>query len=228
MNQNNHFLTPIEFYDNLDSDFINKRIKDYEQLFFNKFFPIDKSIKILDLGCGYGLFLDLCRRKGYLNIEGVEIVDKLVDYARNKFKLHTVSRGDIFEYLQSKTPNSYDMVSMINVLEHIKKDRVRELLDLIYSRLKPRGIFFAEAPNADSIHGIHTLFSDLTHEFAYTKVLLLQLFKLHGFINAEVYPNRVRSNKLIRLAQKLLTKIISGDDKLMYSGNLIAVARKPS
>ncbi len=226
MDNNNYSLTPTEFYDDPDANYTNKRFKDFESLFFSKFFPVDKNIKILDLGCGYGLFLDFCRKRGYLNIEGVEKVSKFVNYARNKLKLINVYEGDIFEYLNAKTPSSYDMISMINVLEHIKKDRVRELFDLIYSRLKPGGIFFAEVPNADSVHGLHTLFSDLTHEFAYTKLLLSQLFKLHGFVNVEVYPNRIRVNKLIRLAQKLLTKIISGDNQLMYSANIIAIARK--
>ncbi len=212
-------------YEEPDEIFVRGRLKDYKELLI-PLLPEDKSGRILDIGCGYGLFLDTCSKAGYKNLEGVDLVDEFTRYARDHYKLENIFTDDLIEHLRSRPDNSYGAITAINVVEHIKKERVYEMFELIGRKLKAGGIFVAEMPNADSVHGIHTLYSDLTHEFAYTKYLLDHLLKLAGFRDILVIPNRVRENWIIRILQKILAKIISGDDKLMFSGNLIVSARK--
>lgn len=216
----------FDYYEIPDESFRQKRYKHYFVNYIKPFFPSDKAAKILDLGCGYGLFLNACKICGYENIEGVEMIEKFVDFGRDSLGLKKIKCGDLFEYLASQKDSDYEVITAFNVLEHIKKDRVYQLFDLIRKKLKPGGVFIIEVPNADSQHGLSILFSDLSHEWAYSKRLLNQLYKLHGFVNAKILPSDVRTNKLIRLCQKILTKIVSGDDKLMYSSNLICAAYK--
>ena len=170
-----------EFYPEPDDNLKKRRFIEYKTTFIDPLFPKDKSIRIADLGCGYGLFLDACRRLGYLNYEGGELLEKFVNYANKELGLKTVARDDIFHFLESKSDEYYDVVTALNTVEHVKKDKVQYLLNLINKKLKPGGMFVMEVPNADSPLGIHTFFTDLTHEFAFSRKLAIKLLHLAGF-----------------------------------------------
>src|SRR3989338_6706614 len=125
-----------EFYPEPDDNLKKRRFIEYKTTFIDPLFPKDKSIRIADLGCGYGLFLDTCRRLGYLNYEGVELLEKFVNYANKELGLKTVARDDIFHFLESKSDEYYDVVTALNTVEHVKKDKVQYLLNLINKKLK--------------------------------------------------------------------------------------------
>jgi len=215
-----------EFYTKPDDALRRRKLIEYKKTYINVYFPENKNVKILDLGCGPGLFLEACKNSGYCNCEGVEMLDKLVDYARNEIKLSNIKKADVFDYLKIAEQPTYDIVAAFNLLEHIKKEKIGELLDLIFGSLKKGGLFLSEVPNADSPLGIHTFYSDITHEFAYTGGLMKKMLGLSGFSDISVLPNRVRKNPFIRLAQKILAKAVGFDDKIMFSGNIICIARK--
>ncbi|OGN10640.1 MAG: hypothetical protein A3J46_05535 [Candidatus Yanofskybacteria bacterium RIFCSPHIGHO2_02_FULL_41_11] len=215
-----------EFYSQPNEALKQRKFVEYKTQYIDKFFPEDKTAKILDLGCSYGLFLDACNRCGFLDYEGVDFDDKAVSYARREFGLKNIFKDDIFNFIDSRSDDTYDVITAFNIIEHIKKEKVETLLNLIYRKLKPHGLLFIEVPNADSPIGIHTFYSDITHEFAYTKSLVTRLLETAGFKNTKVMPNRVRSNLIIRLAQKVLAKVVGFDDKLMFSGNIIVIGQK--
>lgn len=215
-----------EYYNKPDEALIKRKGDEYRDLFIEPFFPEDKNVRILDVGCGYGIFLDACRQSGYKNVFGVDFNSEAAKFAMQKLGLENITYGDAFAYLDSAADESFHVITATNFVEHVKKERIPGLFSLVASKLKEDGRFIIELPNADSIHGIHTFFSDLTHEWAYTKALITNLLHKAGFSEVQVHPNRVRSNKLIRLAQKILTKIVSGDDILQYSAHLIVVASK--
>lgn len=215
-----------EFYGKPDEILKRRRFIEYKTRFIDPLFPKDKSIRILDLGCGYGLFLDACRRSGYTNCEGVEMSGEFADYARQELGLNNIARGDLFSYLESKSDGHYDVITAFNIIEHIRKERVEYLFDLINKKLKQGGLLIAEVPNADSPLGLHTLFSDLTHEFAFSRGLVVKLFNLAGFDGIKVMYQPMRQNPLIKLAQKILAKVVGFEYKLMFSGNIIIMGHK--
>lgn len=215
-----------EFYGKPNDTLRESRLREYRDLFIEPFFPKDTNIRVLELGCGYGLFMDACRENGYRNIFGVDFNAASVEYAKKELGLGNATQGDAFVYLDNQPDDSFDVIVAANFVEHVKKERVPSLFVLVAQKLKKGGKFIIEVPNADSIHGVHTFFSDMTHEWAYTKPLIVHLMNQAGLGDIKVLPNRVRHSKLIRLAQKILTKIVSGDDKLQYAGSIIAVGRK--
>ena len=215
-----------EFYAEPDEPLKRRRAVEYATQFIEHLFPADRSIRIADLGAGYGLFLDACRKQGYENIEGVEAGEPFVLYARRELDIHTITCGDLFSYLESKKDGSFDVVRAFNIVEHIKKEDVQGLLTLICQKLKRGGLFIMEVPNADSPLGVHTYFSDLTHEFAFSKKLAMRLLRLAGFepIQARYQPNL--RNPLIKLAQRILAKVVGLDHRAMFSGNIILAAHR--
>lgn len=215
-----------EFYAEPDELLKRRRFVEYKTRYIEPLFPRDTSIRIADIGCGYGLFLDACRNLGYANSEGVEQGSVFVDYARKELGLRDIVCGDLFDYLESKDDEYFDVVTAFNIIEHVKKEKVQDLLGLIYRKMKRGGMFIMEVPNADSPLGIHTYFSDLTHEFAFSKKLGLAILRLAGFKDATATYQPNTRNILIRLAQKVMARVVGFEHEMMFSGNIILVGHK--
>jgi 2-polyprenyl-3-methyl-5-hydroxy-6-metoxy-1,4-benzoquinol methylase len=214
------------YYKEPDKILFDRRMIEYKKKIIEPFFPENRKIKVLDVACGFGMFLEAARRSGYENCEGQDISETATLYAKNKLHLN-VTKSDLEIFLKSRQPESYDVITAINIIEHIKKDKIQEVLRLIESRLKNGGTFIMEAPNALSPLGLATFYSDYTHEWPFTPVLIRSSFDDVGFKGIEIVPSFINSNPLIRLGQKILSKITGLDDKLMWSGSLVAIGKKP-
>lgn len=108
--------------------------------------------KILDIGCGDGHFLYLCKNEGF-DISGVEYDRNLSEYANKK-------AGNVLpgKYDKQMFPENYfDVITMIQVLEHIPEPQ--KILEIAKYHLKPDGIIVIEVP---SIHAPHFLLYNLT------------------------------------------------------------------
>ena len=73
--------------------------------------------KILDVGCGRGLFLDIMRRRGW-DVVGSELNQETASYAEQVYGLK-VYAGSLAEH--SLAPESFDAINICGVLEHLKE-----------------------------------------------------------------------------------------------------------
>ncbi len=104
---------------------------------------IDKSAKILDLGCGPGYFLDEMKIRGYTNVEGVTL--SIEDANACVAKGHRVRRSDM-NFLEDRD-ESVDMLFCRHSLEHSPFPYIT-LLE--YNRiLKPNGFLYIEVPSPE-------------------------------------------------------------------------------
>jgi SAM-dependent methyltransferase len=103
-----------------------------------------KTGKILDIGCGRGLFLDVMRRGGWDTI-GTEFNQETAFYAINTYGLKILP-GDI---AQHKLPaESLDVININQVLEHLKNpDKV---LEESHRLLRKGGILIISVPDLRS------------------------------------------------------------------------------
>lgn len=97
--------------------------------------------KVLDIGCGTGDRLALLKKDG-CEVYGVEFSDQAL-YAQKHFGL------EVFRTLEEGVfpDNSFDIVTMYNVLEHVHQPR--EVLKEIRRILKAGGVLVLEVPNND-------------------------------------------------------------------------------
>ncbi len=102
--------------------------------------------KILDFGCNAGLFLLEAKKFGY-EIYGIELSETAIDYARKKLGINSIKRGGE-EKMDDFSDNYFEVITAFDVLEHILSPAA--VLDKIYSKLKPGGIFVATFPKMDS------------------------------------------------------------------------------
>jgi 2-polyprenyl-3-methyl-5-hydroxy-6-metoxy-1,4-benzoquinol methylase len=92
---------------------------------------MNRSDKILDYGCGVGLFLDVMKQNGYLNARG--------------YDAYVPGYGDAGLLTRSE----YDVVCSYDVIEHL--DDPREFMAAIVPLVRPGGLLFISTPNADHI-----------------------------------------------------------------------------
>jgi 2-polyprenyl-3-methyl-5-hydroxy-6-metoxy-1,4-benzoquinol methylase len=119
---------------------INRRAE-----FISKRFP--KKATILDVGCGYGFFLEEMARRGY-RVEGIEISEARRELAKE------VTSAPILN-INLADPNvevdieKIDVVTLFHVLEHII-DPIGFCRN-VQKLLKKNGTFVVEVPNVDEL-----------------------------------------------------------------------------
>ncbi len=103
------------------------------------------SGRLLEIGCGMGIFLDEMRRKGW-SVTGIEPNPKASEYARKRFELEimpsTLEESDL-------SSESFDVICLWNVLEHLPAPA--SALKKLQSALKPGGLLVFSIPNLESL-----------------------------------------------------------------------------
>lgn len=123
--------------------------------------------RILDVGCGRGEFLDVAAAAG-LETHGVDLDAAMLAHAA----AHRVIEAEALDYLQS-TPETFDVVSALHVIEHFPVDEGAALVRLGGSRLVPGGSLIVATPNPGSLPTIaHEFWKDPTHVRPYDVELL--------------------------------------------------------
>ncbi len=147
--------------------------------------PENKEAKIIDLGCGYGTFLNALSKMGYKNLFGLEIGKEQNEFLNKKgFKIYN---QDLVEFLRV-TDEKFDCITLFDVLEHFKKDELVEIVSLLKKRLTKDGVIILRVPNGEAIFKGSIMYGDFTHETFFSKRSLIQLFNTLGFEKVTVYP----------------------------------------
>jgi 2-polyprenyl-3-methyl-5-hydroxy-6-metoxy-1,4-benzoquinol methylase len=156
--------------------------------FFLKNFKKNKNLKILDIGCGWGKNLKILEKHGYTNSFGIDISTEQIEIAE-KNDIKNVKCINAIDFLKN-SKEKYDVILLIDVLEHIEFEESIELIKLINGSLNDDGTLYIQVPNAYSLF-IPLRYSDLTHLRAYTYHSLTQLMNLSTFKKFnfyELYP----------------------------------------
>lgn len=152
----------------------------YFKAFILPHFPADKKSKILEVGCGYGRYTQLITQTlKYENTVGVDISEEQIEYARSNYKLTNVFRADALEYLTS-TNEKYDLIILMDVLEHLELDYAIRLLRKINESLAPRGKLIIQVPNG--LSPLKPIFyGDVTHVRPFSVSSMSQILRMSGF-----------------------------------------------
>lgn len=202
-----------------------------------KAFPENKDAKILDLGCGSGIFIIEARHCGYFNVRGVDVSADQVAHAK---KLGVdVEVRDIFDELASLDSCSVDVILTIDVIEHLEDDYLLLLAQEVFRCLKHDGNWVIHAPNGYSPFVGAIRYGDLTHIRAFTRDSLEQLAGSIGFSSVKVTESapfsysiasfiRAIAWQVLRIFFALINIIETGwaRERLIFTRNLIAVVTK--
>jgi 2-polyprenyl-3-methyl-5-hydroxy-6-metoxy-1,4-benzoquinol methylase len=207
----------------------------YLSRIIKKHLPQDRDISVADLACGYGRLIYCLKKHGYHNIQGVDISNEQVELS-HKFGLNEVRCQNIDAFLDEKI-NTFDVLFLIDILEHLDKGQLLKLLDKVNSALRFGGIVVIHVPNAEGIFGGKSRYSDLTHETSFTSQSISQALTACGFTNVRCFedkpvihglPSFVRYVlwQLFTLPYRILLLAETGIGKCILSQNMLVSAEK--
>ena len=121
------------------------------------FFPRNKAIQVLDLGCGTGNVLAFLARRLKGSFTGLDSSKFMLSKHKGPKSIRLV-HGDL--YAPAFKPHSFDVVLSLDVLEHLKDDT--GCLKSIDRMLKPGGVAILVVPAFMCLWSVH---DDLNNHF---------------------------------------------------------------
>jgi len=177
----------------IDAAYIRKRrLRELAISRFNRYAKyLPAGVKLLDVGCGAGLFLDEARAKvPDARLFGIEPDSIAVQYCRRELGLE-VHQG-FLEDCEGWEP--VDAIGAFHLIEHI--DGLNQFVQALRAKLEPGGLVFLETPNCyGSWNGIGMF--HLAHLQTFSPETLGNLFRRNGFevlASGEIEDNLEFSN----------------------------------
>ena len=141
-----------EFSKNYDKIFpLNNKKLDLIDNTFKNLKKKREDIKLLDVGCGTGSYSIALAEKGY-QLKAVDIDAEMISIAESKMEEARVDvdfyRLGMLNLKEKFKAHSFDGIYIIgNVLVHLKKEEIKEFLELAASLLKAEGKLFIQIVN---------------------------------------------------------------------------------
>lgn len=121
-----------------------------------KHFGNDRTIRIVDAGCGTGGFLDYLQRHGYTNATGLDISALAVDFCRRRGL--AVEQGSIADAEALARSGMADVIVSMDVICSLPDAEQRvAFLHAAHAQLNPGGLLIVQTPAFASLGGIHDL-----------------------------------------------------------------------
>ena len=133
--------------------YIESQLQSNSERFDNQVRVVQKHVtrsnpRLLDIGCGGGLFLAKIGGNGYM-VTGLELSDTRAYYAKMKYNLEIIKEPIESEYWSAYQEN-YDVVTLWDVIEHVNYPQatLKSVIDI----LKKGGFLFIDTPFRDSFY----------------------------------------------------------------------------
>jgi 2-polyprenyl-3-methyl-5-hydroxy-6-metoxy-1,4-benzoquinol methylase len=154
--------------------------------------------KLLDVGCGNGIFLDSSKKFGFTP-EGIEPNPVAIDLCR---KLYAFSPHRGFLTMDSNLPKNFGVLTAWDVIEHVSDPRI--FLETCHAHLQNNGILLLETPDESCFirkliyilitipiginrDGLRKKIYYLSHRYYFTRKSIAILLKNVGFRNISIY-----------------------------------------
>lgn len=152
--------------------------KRYEEL-LSEFETYKQTGRILDIGAGYGFFLEEAKNKGW-DVYGTELTDEVVSICEQKGI--TMHKGEL--KTAGFPDNHFDVIVMIEAIEHVTN--VGEMIGEVYRILRPGGLVYITTPNFNALNRYrlkekYDVISYPLHLSYFTPGTLKKLFEKRNF-----------------------------------------------
>ncbi len=181
---------------------------------YRKLFPADTTEQVLDIGIGRGEMISCMNNWGYSNYLGVDISKSTVEYCKN-LGLNVELIADTRTWLQQHE-QSFSLITLLDVLEHVPKHEVVSFLKDVKTALKPGGVLIIQVPNLQAPDSQLHRYNDFTHESGFVEnsmkqVLLAAGFKDFYFRGFEIFVHASLVERVARIGRYIywqITKIL--------------------
>lgn len=179
---------------------VHNRMKKYSKYLKNK--------KIaLDIGCGRGEFIEFAEKLG-CKTTGLEINEDMFHICSSKNL--DVIKSDGISYLTNEKENTYDLILMSHVIEHLSFPDIIRIIELSFQRLNKDGVLILESPNPTTVAThIGGFYSDPTHKHFAHPSLMHYILEKAGFKGIEIKFESLQSERLV--TDDTMSKILKQD-----------------
>ncbi|MDZ4792739.1 MAG: class I SAM-dependent methyltransferase [Bacteroidota bacterium] len=192
-------------------------VKRYGQI-LDDFEKYRKTGKMLDVGCGIGLFLAAAKERGW-EVYGTEFTDKAISICKSKGITMQQGRMDAAWFAE----NEFDVITSFEVLEHINNPL--EEMSNIQRILRPGGLFYFTTPNFNAIarYSLKTNYNVICypeHLCYYTKRTINYLMKKSGFKKLKLKATGISMTRIrisMKKSNEALISPTSTDEKIRES-----------
>lgn len=180
---------------------------------------------ILSLGCGFGYGEMILKALGSKKIVGIDMDSEAIKYINENYKSYMQGIHKNLETDEVELHKKFDVILVMECIEHIKKENVKKVFDIIRRHISPNGIVIISTPiktqereqNKDILHDYEYSFAEfgdlLKQEFPEDKVgcnlLGEYVMSNDGFFDDQV-TFRV---KKVELAKTMVGLVFKGDKK---------------
>ena len=147
------------------------------ETYFQKW--IHDSDVVLELGAGYGYFINSVRAARRIAIDAWEDLPKYLSPSIEHF-VQSVTELNVLE------DRSLDFVFASNLFEHLTQEEFSSVLKQLSFKLKANGILCILQPNY--YYAYRQYFDDYTHKTIYTHVSLSDFLNAHDFEVFQSFP----------------------------------------
>jgi SAM-dependent methyltransferase len=163
-----------------------KSIRALELMYGGLLSPLESGARVLDLGCGTGIFLKWLSGWDKTVPVGVDGSPTQVEAARSYLPGVEIACEDGLAYLR-RNEGTFAGIFCFDVLEHIPgEDLLLDWVRAARSALRPGGFFVCRVPNAANLTAAHARYMDLTHQRLFTEESMVQLLRAGGFAEPRV------------------------------------------
>ncbi|SRR5260221_6219768 len=200
--------------------------------------PAKGNVTVLEVGPGLG---ELVQYLNGLKIYSIDVIDNdqsILKSINSKYKIRrAIFSNDIIN--QKKFLGTYDLVVMIQVLEHIPISKQKEVIKTLFQHLNRAGQILIVVPNANNPLGVVERYADYQHTIAFTEPSLTDLvhnsilgkfeLKIKGFEippYGAINPLRIILQKILHLILLCLLIINGGVFFKIMTPNIMVVITK--
>lgn len=153
---------------------------------YKKYFQYNTDLICLDIGPGRGEMLSCMKNWNIKNFSAIDISPSVVEFCHSlNLPCEWVESSE--NYLKSK-PEYYDIITLLDVLEHIPPSNTLHFLSAIYQALRPGGKVIIQVPNMQAEDATLYYYSDFTHCAGFTEHSFHQIFTTLKFSHFKCFP----------------------------------------
>jgi len=167
----------------------------------------DPSMRVLEIGCGTGIFLRYLVKRGFTNILAIDS-DAGLAPVLDDLKGVDIRLADAAQLVPTLPPAGFDRIALFDVAEHIPLQALCELMRTLQTLLAPGGRIVLRVPNCESPWGLKCFFGSFDHVTPLTSGRFEELAAATGFKVARLFGSDTGEG-LRKLAQTLLHGLLS-------------------
>ncbi len=153
---------------------------------------INKDSRILDIGCGTGIYAELFQRERYTNYKGIDLCKEIIDTLNTNFNIINYSFEQL-DICKEKIKGKHELIIMINVTQHIVDNKDFEfVMRNIKEALSDNGIFIVTDMNKDNHESYYVRRRLISY---YERILNLKVKKTIDFNQKKMFMFKKNKEK---------------------------------